>query len=102
MQHSFYVSSSEVQRHETIEIKLNSNERLFAIMHATQNDKMNTKKLQLELFNVSSSSKRMLQVFRQHYPLGKQCFLHFSDLVDFVSWLQRRLPLRKGARLELM
>jgi hypothetical protein len=26
----------------------------------------------------------------------------FSDLVDFVSWLQRRLPLRKGARLELM
>jgi hypothetical protein len=71
-------------------------------MHATQNDKMNTTKLQLEFFNVSSSGKRMLQFFRQHYPLGKQCFLHFSDFVDFVSWLQRCLPLRKGARLELM
>jgi hypothetical protein len=72
-------------------------------MHATQNDKMSTTKLQLELFNVSSSSKRMLQFFfTQQYPLGKQCFLHFSDSVDFVSWLQRRLPLRKGARLELM
>jgi hypothetical protein len=86
----------------TIEIKLNSNGRVFAIMRATQNGKMNTTELQLELFNVSSSSKRMLQCFRQHFPLGKQCFLHFSDLVDFVSWLQRRLPLRKGARLELM
>jgi hypothetical protein len=32
-------------------------------MHATQHDKMSTTKLQLELFNVSSSSKRMLQFF---------------------------------------
>jgi hypothetical protein len=52
-------------------------------MRATQNDKMNITKLQLELFNVSSSSKRMFQCLKQHYPLGKQCFLHFSELSRF-------------------